>query len=120
MNYIKNEYIKNEYTIENKFSKLLWENYINKIILKGLMTKSEYRKMGYGTAIMNEFLKDSSNIKKDIEIYVHPFDIWGNFEGKNGMLTLGELEKFYGKFGFVVDHRTNDGYSIMIKRSNDI
>ena len=116
MNYIKSEYIKNQHTIENDISRLLWEDKPDCISLMGIMTKSEYRKMGYGTAIMNEFLKDVANIKKPIKLSVCPFDRWNNFEGKNNMLTSKELEKFYSKFGFVIYRRMKNGHPIMIKK----
>ncbi len=113
--YIKNEYIKNQHTIENEVSRLLWENRPDYICLMGIMTKSECRKMGHGTAIMKEFLKDVANIKKPIKLCVSPFDRWNNFEGEKNMLTIKELEKFYSKFGFVVHHRMKDGHPIMVK-----
>ncbi len=68
---------------------------------------SREKSKGTGTSLMNEIIKFANSKNKCIIVYADPL---------NDDISKENLIKFYMKFGFVQDERTNDEHCLIYKK----
>ena len=79
----------------------------NAFELAEIYVSKDKRKQHIATQLITEFLKFAKENKKIVVVYAAPFN--------NQDMSEDDLIKFYNKFGFVHDNRTNDKQCLILK-----